>query len=98
MEKENSFGAIKVPMMVIFTKTTFMETVSTSGQMAESTMVNGSTIKWKAKVPSHGVMDVDTLDNIKMIRNTVKEPLSGQMVESISENGTKESNTDKVHT
>ena len=85
-------------MMVISTKTTFMETVSTSGQMAESTMGNGLTIKWKAKVHSPGVMDVDTLDNIKMIRNTVKEHLSGQMVESILENGTKVNNMAKVPT
>lgn len=85
-------------MMVISTKTTFMEMVSTSGQMAESTMVNGSTIKWKAKVHSPGVMDVDTSDNIKMIRNMVKEHLNGQMVESISVNGTKANNTAKVHT
>lgn len=85
-------------MMVISTKTTFMEMVSTSGQMAESTMDNGLTIKWKDRVPLLGVMDVDTSDNIKMIRNTDKEHLSGQMVENILENGTKANSMAKVHT
>jgi len=68
------------------------------GLMAESTMDNGSTTKWRAKALLHGVTVVDMLDNIRMIRNTDKEPLSGQMVENISENGTKENNTEMEFT
>lgn len=59
MEKANSSGAIKVRMMVtsIRTISTVMENMY--GLMAESTMGNGSTTKWKAREPSLGVTDED---------------------------------------
>ena len=93
MEKENSFGATKVPMMVTFTRTISMVMESTFGQMAEFTMDSGLTIKWKAKELSPGVMDEDTSDNTKMIRSMVREHLSGQTAENILVNGTKANNT-----
>ena len=80
------------------TKITSMERESTSGPMAEFTMVNGSTTKWKDRVHSLGVMAEDMSDNIRMIRNTAKAPSSGQMAGNISESGAKESNTAKVLT
>ena len=85
-------------MTVISIKTTSMETANMSGPMAESTMDSGLTIKWKVKALSPGAMVVDTSDNTKMIRSTDKAHLNGQMAESISENGTKENNMDKVPT
>ena len=75
-----------------------MVQVSTSGLMVEFTKENGSTTKWKAKVLSLGVMVVVTLENIKMIKSTVKEHSNGQMVENISANGIKENNMDKAPT
>ena len=59
-----------------------MVSAYSNGQMEESTMDNGLTIKWKAKAHLHGVMDVDTLDNIKMTRNTDKELSNGPMEEN----------------
>jgi len=56
MEKENSFGQIRVPMMATSSKITFTEKVNTCGPMVESTTVNGLITKWKEKVPSLGVM------------------------------------------
>lgn len=85
-------------MMVISIRTTSMEMVNTSGLMEECTMESGLTTKWKAKVSLPGVMDVDMSVNTKMIRSTVKVHSNGQMAESISENGTKENNTDKERT
>ena len=89
MEKANSFGATKAPMMVTFTRTISTEMENTYGLMAESTMVNGWTTRWKAKEPSLGVTVEDMSDSTKMIKNMAKVPLSGQMAESISENGAK---------
>ena len=85
-------------MTVTFIKTTSMEMVNTSGLMVESTTVNGSTTRWKAKAPSPGAMVVYMLVNTRMIRSMVTVLSNGQMAENTSESGTKESNTGKVHT
>ena len=85
-------------MTEIFTRTTSMAPVSTSGLMAESTKENGSTIKWKARGHSHGAMGDAMLVSTRMIKNMVKERLSGQMAESTLDNGIKESNTAKAPT
>jgi hypothetical protein len=57
--------------------------VNIGGLMAEFTMVNGSTIKWKDMVLSPGQMEESTLENIKTIKNMVKVLLNGLMVENI---------------
>ena len=80
------------------TRITFTEMVNASGPMAESTMVNGLTTKWRAKVPSLGVTVVHISVNTRMTRSTDKVHSNGQMVESTSESGLKESNTVKVLT
>ena len=98
MEKVNSYGATQAPMTATFTKITSTEPVSTSGQMAEFTKENGSITKWKARVLLPGAMDVVTSENIRMIKNTDKVLLSGQMVENILVNGIKENNTVKAPT
>ena len=59
MEKENLSGVTKALMMVIFIRIISMEMVNTSGLMVESTVVNGLTIKWKAKAHLHGVTAED---------------------------------------
>ena len=51
--------------------------------MEESTMVNGSTIKWKDMVLSLGQTAESTSENIKTIKNMVKVLLNGLMVENI---------------
>ena len=80
MAEVNLFGQILVHMKEIFIRIIFMEQENIVGLMVEFTKVNGSTIKWKVKVFSLGVMAVDTLDNTKMIKSMDKEHLNGQMV------------------
>ena len=63
--------------------------------MVESTMDNGSIIKWKDTVLSPGQMAESTLDNIKTIKNMDKEHLNGLMVETIQVNGKMENNMEK---
>ena len=63
--------------------------------MAESTMDNGSIIKWKDMVLSPGLMAENTSENIKTIRNTVKVLLNGLMAETIQVNGKTENNMEK---
>jgi hypothetical protein len=98
MEEANLFGQIQVPMKEIFTRIISMEQENTDGLMEEFTKENGLTIKWRVRVFSLGVMDVDTLDNTKTIRNMVMVPLNGQMVENILVTGFKENNMEKVFT
>jgi len=83
MVKENSNGLIRAHSKVISMKTTLKELENIGGPMAESTMDNGSTIKWKALVLSLGLTEESMLENTKMIRNTAKVLLNGQMVENI---------------
>jgi len=59
MEKENLSGVTKAPMMVTFIRIISMEMVNTSGLTVEFTVVNGLTIKWRARAHSHGVMAED---------------------------------------
>ena len=59
MEKANSFGATRAPMMETSTKTIFMGMENMFGLMEESTMANGWITKWKVKERSHGVMVED---------------------------------------
>ena len=98
MEEENLFGQIQVPMKEIFTRIISMEQENTDGLMEEFTKENGLTIKWRVRVFSLGVMDVDMLDNTRTIRNMVMVPLNGQMVENILVTGFKENNMEKVFT
>jgi len=98
MEKESLYGATQAHMTAISIKIIFMEQVSTSGRMAEFTKENGLTIKWKAKVLLLGVMDVVTLENIRMIKNMDKELSNGQMAESTLVNGIKVNNMVKAPT
>ena len=51
-------------------KTIFTEMESTYGLMEEFTMVNGSIIKWKAKVLSRGVTEESIPVNMLTIRKT----------------------------
>ena len=80
------------------TKITFTVMVSTFGQMAESTMANGLTTKWKVREPLLGAMVVHISVNIRMTKSMDKVHSNGLMVESTSESGLKESNMVKVHT
>ena len=83
MAKENSFGLIKARIMVIFSRTTFMDRENINGLMVVSTTASGSITRWKAKEPSHGATAVDMRETTKTIKSMVMEPLSGQTAESI---------------
>ena len=91
MVEENLSGAIKVLMMETFNKIISMESESINGPMVEYLKEIGSTIVWKVKVSSPGVMVENMSVSIKMIKNMVKEPLRGLMVDAIKVNGIKES-------
>jgi len=91
MERESSYGLTRVPMMVTSSKIISTAKESTSGLTVEFITDNGSTIKWKVKEHSLGVMVGDMSASIRMIKSMAKELLNGLMVESISENGAKES-------
>ena len=82
MEKEDSNGLIKALSKVISTKTILKELENTDGPMAEFTMDNGSTIKWKASALSHGQTAESMSANTKMTKNTVKVLSNGQMAEN----------------
>jgi len=83
MVKENSNGLIRALSKATFMKTISKVLVNTGGPMEESTMVNGSTIKWKDMVLSLGQTAESTSENIKTIKNMVKVLLNGLMVENI---------------
>lgn len=85
-------------MMVTSSKTTSMVPVNIGGPTVESTMVSGSTIKWKAKELLHGATVGDMSETISMIKSMDKVPSNGQMVENISVNGAKENNMARVST
>jgi len=85
-------------MMVTSSKTTSMVPVNIGGPTEESTMVSGSTIKWKAKELLHGATVGDMSETISMIKSMDKVPSSGQMVENILVNGAKENNMARVST
>jgi len=60
MEKESSNGLIRALLKVTSMKTILKELENIGGPMAEFTMVNGSTIKWKDMVLLPGLMAEST--------------------------------------
>ena len=98
MVEVNLFGATRAPMTAIFNRTISMELVSTNGPTVEFLREIGSTIVWKAKVSFPGVTVGNTSASIKTIKNTVKEPLRGLMVDAIKVSGTRVSSTGRVST
>ena len=48
-----------------------------SGPMAESSVVNGKTTKWRVKAFSHGLMAEDMKESISMIRKKVTVSSTG---------------------
>lgn len=98
MARANSFGLIRALIMETSFRTTFTVKVSIVGLMVVFTMGSGSTIRWRAKALSLGVMAGDTKATTRMIRSMVMAPLSGQMAESTSVSGVKVNNTVKEST
>ena len=98
MEEVNLFGQIKVLMKEIFIRIISMAQENIVGLMEEYTKESGLTIKWKVKVFLLGVMVVDTLGNIKTIKNMVMVLSNGQMAENILVIGSKENNMERVFT
>ena len=97
-EMESLFGLIRAPMRETFTTIIFMASANTSGQMAEYLMAIGLKTEWKAKVSSHGVMAVNTLENTKMIKNTDMVYSHGLMGGATMVSGTKASSMEKEYT
>ena len=93
MESENSLGLMAAHIMEILRKTIFRETANTIGQMEEYLKDPGSTIKWKDKVCSHGLMVEDMRVIIKMIRKKETVLFIGLMVGNTMEDGKMENNT-----
>lgn len=98
MARVNSFGLINLPIMETFSRTISTARESIVGLTAVFTMANGSTIKWKAKVPLPGVTEEDMKETIRMIKSMDTEPSSGQMVGNTLVTGAKVNNTVKVCT
>ena len=67
MEKVNLYGIIKINMTVIFMKTIFREKENINGQMDESSMANGSMIRWKALGRLLGLTGGNILGNTEMV-------------------------------
>jgi hypothetical protein len=88
----NSIGQMVVPIKEHSLITTFKVKVSTSGLMADNTMVIGSIIRCMAPVSLLGTMGENTKETTMMTRNKVKVLSTGQMAENTSEDGTMESN------
>ena len=64
--------------------------VSTTGLMASFMMANGFKIKCMAREYLFGKMERNTMASLSMIKEKVMELFSGQMGDSILENGHKE--------
>lgn len=98
MAKVSLSGLTRALTKATFTITTFMAWESIFGQMAESSTETGSTIAWRAKEYSPGVMGVSILVSTKTIRNMVMESSLGPTDDATMANGSKASNTAKVST
>lgn len=85
-------------MMATSSKTTSMAPVNIGGPTEESTMVSGSTTKWKAKVLLPGATVGDMSETISMIKSMDKVHSNGQMVENILASGAKVNNMARVST
>lgn len=77
---------------------TYTAWVSTPGPTDESTMVNGSTAKWKEREYLHGLMGASTWASTKTIKSMAREHLLGQMAAVTMVNGKTENSTEKVFT
>lgn len=73
-----------------------MVKAATTGQMAENITENGKIIKWKETVFSPGLMDVNTKENIKMIKSTVMVSSNGLTIELTKVIGLMDANMEKV--
>jgi len=66
--------------MALFKTTISKDTVPISGSTVESTRALGSTIRWRAKANSSGLMAVATKGTIRTIRRRALGFLRGLMV------------------
>ena len=71
---------------------------STSGLTANCTRANGSTTKCTERDTSNGLTAKNIRENSLMIKEMVKDILSGQMEENTTVSGTSANNMDTVST
>lgn len=86
-EKESFLGQTAICTSVIFKKIICMERVVTNGPMAESTTVNGTSIKCTDTALFRGRTDVNTMDSTIKIKKKVKDYSSGLMAANLMEVG-----------
>ena len=86
-EKESFLGQTAICTSVILKKIICMERVVTNGPMAESTTVNGTSIKCTVTGLSRGQTDVNTMDSTIKIKKKAEEYSSGLMVANLMEVG-----------
>jgi len=75
-----------------------MEMELSTGQMEQSMMAYGKTIKWTEKVNSAGLTAENMLVNTLMIKKKDKESTVGQMVVNMKEDSTTVNSMAKVFT
>ena len=66
----------------------------TNGQTCDDLKETGKTTKWTGEGCSHGLMVVNTKENISMIKSQVLESLFGQMAEGMKGTGKKGNSTE----
>ena len=81
MEKVNSYGLINASMKESSKIIISMVAAYTNGTMTESLKETGKITRWKAKESLHGLMVVNTLVIILMIKNMELVLSNGLMVE-----------------
>ena len=77
MAKVEKNGLMEVPIMVAMNKDASKEMELSNGQMEQSMMACGKTIKWMEKVNSAGLMAENMSVNTLMIKKKAKESIVG---------------------
>ena len=98
MAKVEKSGLMEVPITVPMNKDASMEMELSFGQMEQSMMAYGKTIKWMEKVNSAGLTAENMLVNTLMIKKKDKESTVGQMVVNMKEDSTTVNSMAKVFT
>ena len=96
MVEASSFGLTKAHTKVTSSKIISTVRANIDGRTAASTTVSGLTTRWRVRALLPGVMAVDMLVAIKMIRSMDMERLSGLTAVNTSVNGAKANSTAKV--
>lgn len=97
MEKDCSYGVIKVTTKETLLIIIFMVREHMNGLMEENIKVNGQIIRWKGMANLLGKMEKYLQENTKMIKKKDMEYSNGQMERNIEDNGKMENNMVQVY-